>query len=471
MNPAAFESGMMLRGNHPSQLNAKQFERRTDLDLAQYLDQQQERTKQEAAAGKSAEYFFKANPDALKQLNLDEPSLKNMSSADKYTAMVSYGKAQMEQEAQKKRQMDEQTRSVFQDAMARRMNSPLGGQRPDADPMAAAREAIIETAQRTGNPDLLRGLRDVEGGGALDQYKSETERMRAEAYRMQVEQMGQGGVDGRPVPLEKPTVRITTKDAAGNSITSSLTESQFQERKARQNAPRIKLLMTEQDHGVVTLHQPRRAPDVLPVQINLLRVIARENAPRATPPAVAAPGVRHENSIIRLRTGIAEPRIGAGIGGIAQPGRHRAARRGGRENIKRRRAVPRKPHQTRIRNRFRTQRGRYFRGAQGEHIGFARDQQRISHAIAPHPAQIGIDFARRDQVCLPQPPFLNGHPMPRPRLALVKAAIRGRGYHARLERVRRTAIIHAQKRRVAIRQKLHRPIHSNFRLQTLDFRL
>lgn len=159
-----FALGMYMFGKHPSQLAAKEAQRRTDLDLAQYLEQQQERTKQEAMAGKSAEYFFKANPAALKELNLDEPSLANMSAADKYTAMVSYGKAAMAREAQQKRQMDEQTRSVFQDAMARRMNSPLGGQRPDADGLAAAREAIIETAQRTGNPDLLRGLRDVEAG-------------------------------------------------------------------------------------------------------------------------------------------------------------------------------------------------------------------------------------------------------------------------------------------------------------------
>lgn len=91
-----FEMGMALRGKAPYQVEAGIANRRTDLATAQFMDEQQQRHKKEADAGKAAEYFFKANPDALGTLGESPESFANRSAGDKYAAMLAYGQQQLQ---------------------------------------------------------------------------------------------------------------------------------------------------------------------------------------------------------------------------------------------------------------------------------------------------------------------------------------------------------------------------------------
>lgn len=214
----SINAGVNMR-NSRQQIAMEQ--QRNNLALAQFSEQQQERIKKESDAAKSADYFFKANPEGLTALGETPESFKNKSAGERFSAMVAYGQAMVERERQAKQQAQARDAGALGQFNQRVRNvttpmqipagtfgygvqggrlAPSGAETVGGQPLN--RSTAVELALRSGvNPSALR---DIAGSFPQDdpqsQYKNETERMRAEAYRKQVE----NSAAGADVPDEQP---------------------------------------------------------------------------------------------------------------------------------------------------------------------------------------------------------------------------------------------------------------------------
>lgn len=96
-------------GMAEAQARTRLEQNRNQLAWRQLAMQEEERHKREADAGKAAEFFFKANPDALTQVGMTEQQFKNLSASQQSAAALGFvqGQAQkqvMQQLAQEAQQ-------------------------------------------------------------------------------------------------------------------------------------------------------------------------------------------------------------------------------------------------------------------------------------------------------------------------------------------------------------------------------
>lgn len=171
----SINAGVNMR-NSRQQIAMEQ--QRNNLALAQFSEQQQERIKKETDAAKSADYFFKANPEGLTALGETPESFKNKSAGERFSAMVAYGQAMVERERQAKQQAQARDMAALQSFQrsARNVTTPMqipagtfgyGVQGGRLAPSGAEtvggqplnRSTAVELALRSGvNPNALRDI-------------------------------------------------------------------------------------------------------------------------------------------------------------------------------------------------------------------------------------------------------------------------------------------------------------------------
>jgi hypothetical protein len=109
-----FERGMMMRGSHPSQQANAIADDRNALAWKQLAEQQDERVKRETAGGKAAEYFIKANPEALTKLGYTDQQFANMSASEQSGLVMGFVQDQATKQAMQKLAQEQQTMAADQ---------------------------------------------------------------------------------------------------------------------------------------------------------------------------------------------------------------------------------------------------------------------------------------------------------------------------------------------------------------------
>lgn len=97
---------------------------RTKLAWAQLAEQQEERDQRETAAGKAAEFFFKANPSALMELGLSETQFNNMSAQEQSAAALGYVQAQTQKQIYQQLAAEQAAQGVMQRASQQQTTMP-----------------------------------------------------------------------------------------------------------------------------------------------------------------------------------------------------------------------------------------------------------------------------------------------------------------------------------------------------------
>lgn len=72
-----------MAGVNEARRRSNIYESQANLGWSQLAEQQEEREKRESFSGKAAEYFIKANPDALSKLGMTDQGFANLSSTEK----------------------------------------------------------------------------------------------------------------------------------------------------------------------------------------------------------------------------------------------------------------------------------------------------------------------------------------------------------------------------------------------------
>lgn len=102
-------------GAYNAAASKREGQQRAQLAWAQMAEQREERYQREADAGKAAEYFFKANPDALMELGVTEKQFANMSARQQSAAAMGFVSAQAQKQV-----MQQLAQAAEQQAAAQR---------------------------------------------------------------------------------------------------------------------------------------------------------------------------------------------------------------------------------------------------------------------------------------------------------------------------------------------------------------